>query len=111
MPEHEMIRNGSEVAVILGGDLVASTVADTRNQFKQILAEGVTGVAVDLSRVYIIDSQGIGLLVALHNSLEKSGGTLAVTNASAEIVELFKSMRLDRHFTIAGRVEKGESHE
>jgi anti-anti-sigma factor len=51
----------------------------------------------------VVDSSGIGLLIATHNSLKTKGGSLRVANASPDILNLFKAMRLDRHFTVEGR--------
>jgi anti-anti-sigma factor len=111
MPENEIIRKGDKITVILNSDLIASAAIEMRNQFKNILVDGVSNVTVDLSSVNIVDSQGIGLLVALYNTLTKNRGVLSVINASAEILELFKSMRLDRHFSISGQLPAGESYE
>ena len=49
----------------------------------------------------MIDSSGIGLLIASRNSLLDSGGNeIELINTSDEIRGLFTAMRLDHHFTI-----------
>jgi anti-sigma B factor antagonist len=48
----------------------------------------------------MVDSVGIGVIIATHNSLNKVGGKLKVTNITKDIYTLFTTMRLDRHFTV-----------
>ena len=48
----------------------------------------------------MMDSIGIGVIIATHNSMKKNGGKLVIANASENIVKLFRSMRLDQHLTL-----------
>jgi anti-anti-sigma factor len=57
---------------------------------------------LDLTGVQMIDSLGIGLLISAHNTLSKEGKQLALINANTNILGLFRSMRLDQHFSITG---------
>jgi hypothetical protein len=41
-------------------------------------------------------------LIATYNSMRKLGGQLAVVNASNELLELFRSMRMHQHFSVTG---------
>jgi anti-anti-sigma factor len=67
-----------------------------------IVQDGVRELVVDLTGVQMVDSSGIGLLISAHNSLRKVGGRLAVVHASAEILELFQTMRMHQHFSVSG---------
>lgn len=107
MPEKSIFHTNNEVIYTPGDNLVSSTVAEARADLKQIVQDGATLVVVDLQHVTIVDSSGIGCLVATHNSLSKQGGSLTVINISAEIYELFHLMRLDRHFSISKIEERG----
>lgn len=93
----------SDATVALEGALTVSMAQELRPQLQKALAEGVANVVFDLGRADVVDSSGIGLLIATHNSLKTRGGRLRVANASAEIIKLFKAMRLDRHFSVEGR--------
>lgn len=84
------------------GDMVAATLPELRLKVRGIVAEGVRELVIDLSDVQMVDSSGIGLLIAAHNSLCKTGGQLAITNASAELLELFKTLRMHQRFSING---------
>lgn len=109
MLNNKIDRQNSEAVLTLAENLVASTVGDARQVMKQLILEGVSVLTVDLSNVVMIDSMGIGTLVAAHNSLAKTGGKLLVVNAQPEIFDLFKSMRLDRHFSVSVAAAKGNA--
>jgi serine/threonine-protein kinase RsbW len=102
MAELDITRDGSKATVTPAVNIVATKVSGMRTQIKGLIDEGCTSITIDLKDVEIVDSTGIGLLIAVHNSLTKAGGTVAVVNASKDILELFKAMRLDQHFSITG---------
>jgi anti-sigma B factor antagonist len=85
-----------------GDAIVAASIPGLRGALRGFVEEGVRELVVDLSGVKMVDSSGIGLLIAAYNSLRKVGGTLAVIHASAEILELFQSMRMHQHFSVSG---------
>jgi anti-anti-sigma factor len=93
----------SDATVCLDGALTLAEAQQLRPRLQQAMAEGVSGVVFDLGRASVVDSSGIGLLIATHNSLKAKGGRLRVVNVSPEILNLFKAMRLDRHFTVEGK--------
>lgn len=95
-------REGKKAELHLQGNLTAAEVPALREVVKALVAEGVTDLVVDLAGVQGIDSSGIGLLVAAHNSLTRLSGALIVINASADLLELFKAFRLDKHFSVRG---------
>ncbi|MEW6288870.1 MAG: STAS domain-containing protein [Thermodesulfobacteriota bacterium] len=81
---------------------IAGPVAqDFMKELKPLLSEGVTRLVIDLSAVQLIDSMGLSVLVAAHNSLQKIDSQLEITNVSENILKLMKEMRLDRHFLIS----------
>ena len=84
------------------GDLVAASLPAVRLQLREMVAAGAQQLTLDLANVQMVDSAGIGLLIATHNSLKKTGGTLNVINASKDILQLFQTMRIHQHFTVSG---------
>ncbi len=98
-----MTTNEASVAVIEPvGDIVAASVPDLRTAMRGSIAQGARRLTVDLKNVAMIDSVGLGLLIAAHNSLTRVGGELSVTNASRELLDLFTAMRINQHFTVRG---------
>jgi serine/threonine-protein kinase RsbW len=82
------------------GDIVASVAEALRARLREIMAEHPGPLAMDLSRVELIDSVGIGLLIAIHNSLAKTGHRLALEHVNPDLAGLLRTMRLDKHFSI-----------
>jgi len=83
-----------------GKDIVASMVDELRKKLLILIDKGNNDLGIDLTGVEMIDSVGLGVLIATHNSLSRNGGKLTVTNVSEDIYGLFKTMRLDQHFQI-----------
>jgi len=97
----KITRSAEKAEMLLAGDITASTSTELRAALKNLVGDGVRELVVDLSNVRVVDSSGIGLLVAAHNSLSRLGGQVSVINASNDLIELFKAFRLDKHFSIA----------
>ncbi len=96
----EILKEGDKVTVKPGKDVVASMANEFRDELHAIIKESPKELAIDLTGVEMVDSVGIGVLIATHNSLNKAGGVLKVTNVAKDIFGLFTTMRLDRHFTV-----------
>ncbi len=102
MSENSIVRDGSRGILKLESNLVASAVDDLRVLVKNTIKEGVKELTIDLSGISVVDSMGIGFLISAHNSLLKIDGKIEVINVAGEIMDLFKSMRLDQHFSLKG---------
>ncbi|MBI5967933.1 MAG: STAS domain-containing protein [Deltaproteobacteria bacterium] len=96
----EILRKEKQVIIVPGKDTVASMVQDFKRELRSLVEEGVRELIIDLAGVGLIDSVGLGVLIATYNSLRKVGGRLILTQVSREIYCLFKTMRLDQHFEI-----------
>ena len=101
MDKNTVSREGNRAKIELTSDLVASVVQDLRPQFKSLSDKGITELTIDLSQVSAIDSMGIGLLIAVYNSMLSRNGQVFLTNASVEIKELLREMRIDKRLTVA----------
>ena len=83
-----------------GKDVVASMVEDFRKKLLDFMKDGIKDLTIDLTGVKMVDSMGLGVLIATHNSLEDVGGRLKIKNVSEDIYNLFRTMRLDQHFEV-----------
>jgi anti-anti-sigma factor len=93
-------RKGTSVTITPGQDIVSSMVPDLKNELNSLLDEDPQELRLDLSGTTMMDSIGIGVVIATHNSMKKKGGKLVVCNVSENILKLFKSMRLDQHLNL-----------
>jgi anti-anti-sigma factor len=100
-PTMKSVQQGSRLSLIPQKDLTAESVPGLRQAIRDELADEIDAVDLNLEDVGVVDSSGIGLVIALHNSLQKRGASLRVINASPDIEDLFKSMRLDRQFSVS----------
>jgi anti-anti-sigma factor len=83
-------------------DLVAAQSAELREQLRALVHQGARAVVLDFAQVRMVDSAGLGMIIAAHNSLKKVEGELAVTGCSTDILELFRSMRIHQHMRVEG---------
>ncbi len=83
-----------------GQDVVASMANDFKAELQSLIQELPEELIIDLEGVEMVDSVGIGVMIATHNSLLKTGGKIKVINVAEDIFNLFSTMRLDRHFPI-----------
>ncbi len=100
MADLQIIQNGAQATIVLGEKLVAADVPSLKEDLKRLLGQGVKSLTMDCDRLAVMDSTGIGCLVAAHNSLSKVDGSLALTQVSSDIHELLCSMRLDRRINM-----------
>ena len=107
MQSVQIEQNDKHALMKLLEPLTLTSARELKPQLQQLIAEGVSDMEIDLSLVDLIDSSGIGLLIATRNSLAKNGGGLRVIGVSSEIQHLFKAMRLDRHFEVEGKTSAG----
>ena len=109
MSEYAIHREGPRARVALAEKLTATEVPGLQAALKAEIAAGVTEVTIDMSATTLIDSMGIGLLIATSNSLTASQGRIQMNNVAPDIFNLLRSMRLVERLHVTA-VEKGSSH-
>ncbi|NOY44872.1 MAG: STAS domain-containing protein [Deltaproteobacteria bacterium] len=80
--------------------LVASAAEELKPRLLEAVRSGAVEVVFDLEGTDQIDSLGIGLLIATHNTVTPKGGRVRVVGTSPDVARLLKSMRLDRHLAL-----------
>jgi len=103
MPEFEIQQEGNLARVAPGGDVLASSMSGLRPAMRDLVRSGVREIVVDLAATSMIDSTGVGLLLAAFNSMQAAGGKFSIVHASDEILELLRTMRMHQHFSVSGR--------
>ncbi|MFG2063539.1 STAS domain-containing protein [Micromonospora sp. NPDC048871] len=98
--------NGQEVAVLTGA---AALSAEAAEELRAALraAVGLAGtVVVDLARVQVIDSVGLGLLVRAHREVRERGQRLCLAAPSRFIRTVLHTMKLDGVFPIFASLDE-----
>jgi serine/threonine-protein kinase RsbW len=86
--------DGAKTTLLLGSHLTATQVPELRVALRNAIDAGARALTVDLAAVAVMDSMGIGLLIATGNSLARLQGAITLINASPDIMGLLRNMRL-----------------
>ena len=103
MANYAVAQNDKTVQVTLAGDLTASIIPELQVALKDLVQQGAEEIVFDLGKTAMLDSSGIGLLIAASNSLARRNGKVRVLNVSADILQLLQSMRLAGRLNASGR--------
>ena len=99
----ELRRDGDKVFVMLEGDLTAMVAPELKSAVQQALGDGALEVIFDFGKTTILDSTGIGFLIATYNSVKKKNGSVRVVSVSEDILGLLRSMRLEERLCVSKR--------
>ena len=103
MPEYIVDQKDGQGLVKFEGNLTAALVPGLQADLKSALDQGVNELVFDLANTGMLDSSGMGLLIAAANSLARRSGRIRVINASPDILQLLQSMRLAARLNVSGR--------
>lgn len=100
MALHIAQREVRNVTVLdLEGQLVAGDeAASFRDLIDVLIEQARTKILTNLKSVRMIDSSGLGVLVAAHLAIEKAGGALKLLNASQRHISLLVLTKLSTLF-------------
>ena len=91
----------NDTVIVAQTDMISSEVEYFK---KKIFAEFTSSpqrVILDLQKVRVIDSSGIGMLIAANNSAAKVNCEMVLKSVNQDIMKMFKIMRLTDHFSFA----------
>ena len=103
MANYTINRDGAKTTITPAGDLTASMNGELQEALKTELESGVTELVFDLGSTVMLDSCGIGLLIAAANGLARNKGKIQVVNVSPDILNLLQSLRLAGRLNARGR--------
>ena len=103
MAAYVIEQNEQQGSVKLTGDLTAILVPELRAGLRETLNRGARELVFDLTSTAMLDSSGIGLLIATANSVARSGGRVRVTNVCPDIFRLLQSMRLTGRLNVTAK--------
>lgn len=94
MPYH--INNKHIVPVIeIKGRFLGSLERDNfRDTIKDLKTKGTQSVVVDLSKTDMIDSSGIGVIIAAHNVIREQGGAVRLSGLEKRVRGVFVMTKL-----------------
>ena len=96
----ELIKDGDQATIKPGIDVVASMAENFKNELLSAINDSKEDFIIDLEGVEMVDSVGIGIIIAAHNTLSQSDRDLKVINVIKDVYGLFTTMRLNRRFSV-----------
>ncbi len=97
--------------VTLQGDFNAAQVNSIRDSFKEWFDgnHGIQNVIMDFEGVGMIDSAGLGLLIALLKHVTNRGGDLKLVGLQKKVRLVFEITRTHRIFEIMDSIEEAKN--
>ncbi len=92
------IDHGRHTTLRIEGTLDALTAPRLRTTIEALVAERRLDVTVDLSALRLIDSSGVGAVIALYRRLHGLGGRVTIAGACDQPLALLKLLRLESLF-------------
>lgn len=96
----EIVTSAGQTIIKPGEDVVASMAEAFKEELLSAINSSQGNLVIDLAGVNMVDSVGIGVIIAAHNSLSQADRQLKVINVAQDILGLFSTMRLNRRFTV-----------
>jgi anti-sigma B factor antagonist len=97
--DHEL--EGISVLALDGRIVLGEETVALRKKVKSLLGEGKKKIVLNLRNVSMIDSSGLGALVAAHSSAKSSGAVLRLCNLGSRTNELLQMTRLLTVFEVS----------
>jgi len=111
MPSYTTIslRMQDEIAIVevLARRIYLHTVEEFRDELQQVLSSTAGPVLIDLGKVSVMNSAGLGVLIATQDQLQKNNRRLVVVNLQPLMQEIFGRMRLETLIAIADTQAEG----
>ncbi len=92
--------NPEITSILVPGNLILTTAKSLKEELVGHVSGGVKQFEIDMGKVKIIDSSGIGVLIMAMNSLSPEDGKIRLSNVSCDILKMLAVMNLDKHFNI-----------
>lgn len=92
--------DGDTLRITAIKELIASSANLFRDEARRAFVDGQLNIEVDLSQTAVVDSCGLGALVALHKSASSRGGVLRLLNPNPAVQQILELTRMHRIFEI-----------
>ncbi len=98
-------RAGVTVLTLIG-NLDAATAAGLKKEVVALTDAGKVRVAVDLAKLTLIDSTGVGVLISLFKRTRAQSGAVRFCGLSGQPKEIFRLLRLDRSLDLSPALDE-----
>ncbi len=102
----EQMKAGISILEIKGKLMGGPETAEIHNRVKELVANGVTKVIIDLGKVSWMNSTGLGAMMSSLTTVKNAGGDLKITRATEKVKSLFMVTKLITIFDSYDSVEE-----
>lgn len=103
MTTHEV--NGITVLDLDGRVVLGDETSELREKVKSLIASGKKKIVLNMKNVAMIDSSGLGALVAAYSSAKSAGATLRLSNLGSHANQLLQVTKLLTVFEVSNTEE------
>lgn len=97
-PRVKAEEDAGESRLRIRGAFDAATVSDINLAIEAVMAERPSRVILDLAQVPLMDSSGVGAIVALWKRMKADGGQVVVVGARDQPLAVLRVLKLDAVF-------------
>jgi anti-sigma B factor antagonist len=94
-----------QVVLLVAGRMDAESAPQFEQQCRDCVAEGLTGLVVDLGQLTYVSSMGLRSFVSIAKTLQDKGGALRICRLSGLVKQVFEITGLLRVFPVYESVE------
>lgn len=94
--ESNALDSGVQVLTISGEMRLGKESQQLESVVHALLQRGQNRIVVEMSGVRYVDSSAVGILVACHSSVAKSGGQFYLTGVVPRVATIFRMTGVDR---------------
>lgn len=105
------VRNEKGITAIsvLARRLYLQTVDEFREELQEVVQASQSHVLLNLEKVSVMNSAGLGLLISLHDMLRTQNRKLVITNLQPMMQEIFSRMKLETLIPTVATEEEGRT--
>lgn len=95
------------IAEVLARRIYLKVVEEFREELNDVLAHARGPVMLDLGKVSVMNSAGLGVIIATHDFLQKQQRQFLVANLQPVMLDIFNRMQLGTLITATASVADG----
>jgi anti-anti-sigma factor len=101
----ERMHVSGQVVILVSGRMDAETAPQFEQQCRACIAEGLTGLVVDLGELTYVSSMGLRSFISVAKALKDKGGALRICRLSGLVKQVFEITGLLGSFSVYESVE------
>jgi anti-sigma B factor antagonist len=96
----KMQTHGNTLRISALKELSATTANSFRDEIRHVFGDGQANIEIDLSQTTVMDSCGLGALIALHKTASARNGALRLLNPHPAVQQILELTRMHRIFEV-----------